>query len=198
MDFRITVYNKEYRNLFLNTEENLVVNQGRGYARGAEIFFKYTHKSFNTLFVYNFLNSKRKENEVLDLLRSPYEIDHSLTGIFTLKFRNASLGLRYSFARGLPFTPLLDREWDEESLIYEPLWGTPYSQRQPSYQRMDLNGSKNIKIKSTMVILYFGVTNLLNHKNVLRHVYSEDYSIRNNQYSIFGRSIFIGIYIPFF
>lgn len=198
MDFRITVYNKEYRNLFLNTKEDLVVNQGRGYARGAEIFFKYTHKYFNTLFVYNFLNSKRKENEVLDLLRSPYEIDHSFTGIFTMKFRNASLGLRFSFARGLPYTPLLDREWDEENSNYQPVWGTPFSQRFPNYQRMDLNGSKNIQLKNSMIILYFGVTNLLNHKNVLRHGYSDDYSVRNNQYSIFGRSIFIGIYIPFF
>lgn len=198
MDFRITVYNKEYRNLFLNSEEDMVVNQGHGYARGAEIFLKYTHKYFDTLFVYNFLNSKRKENEVLELLRSPYEIDHSFTGIFTMKFRNASLGIRYSFARGLPFTPLLGREWDEENLLYQPLWGTPFSQRHPSYQRMDLNGSKNIKLKKSMIVFYFGITNLLNNKNVLRHMYSDDYSVRNNQYSIFGRSLFIGIYIPFF
>ncbi|MCJ7773909.1 MAG: TonB-dependent receptor, partial [Desulfobacterales bacterium] len=198
MDFRITAYNKEYRKLFLNTEEDMVVNLGHGYARGAEIFLKYTHKYFDTLFVYNFLNSKRKENEVLELLRSPYEIDHSLTGIFTMKFKNASLGIRYSFARGLPFTPLLGREWDEENLLYLPHWGTPYSQHQRSYQRMDLNGSKNIKIKNNIVVLYFGITNLLNNKNVLRHMYSEDYSVRNNQYSIFGRSFFVGIYIPIF
>ncbi len=198
MDFRITVYNKEYRNLFLNTKDEMVVNRGHGYARGAELFLKYAHKYFDTLFVYNFLNSKRKENDVLELLRSPYEIDHSLTGIFTMKFRNASLGIRYSFARGLPFTPLLGREWDEESLHYSPLWGTPFSQRHQNYQRLDLNGSKNIKLKNSMVILYFGITNLLNNKNVLRHMYNEDYSVRNNQYSIFGRSIFVGIYIPIF
>ena len=198
MDFRITVYNKEYRNLFLNNEEDLVVNLGHGYARGAEIFLKYTHKYFDTLFVYNFLNSKRKENKVLELLRSPYEIDHSLTGIFTMKFRNSSLGIRYSFARGLPFTPLLGREWDEENRLYLPLWGTPFSQRHSNYQRMDLNGSKNIKLKKSIIVLYFGITNLLNNKNVLRYMYSDDYSARNNQYSIFGRSFFVGIYIPFY
>lgn len=198
MDFRMTVYNKEYRNLFLISEEDVVVNQGYGYARGGEIFLKYKHKYFDTLFVYNFLNSKRKENEVQELLCSPYEIDHSFTGIFTMKFRNASVGLRYSFARGLPFTPLLGREWDEEDLLYVPLWGTPFSQRHPNYQRMDINGSKNIKLKKSMIILYFGITNLLNNQNVLRHIYSDDYSVRNNQYSIFGRSIFVGIYVPFF
>ena len=198
LDFRLTVYNKEYRNLFLNTGEDKILNGGRGFARGAELFFKYTHKYFDTLFVYNFLNSKRKENDVTELLRSPYEIDHSLTGIFTIKFRNASLGIRYSFARGLPFTPLLGREWDEDNLQYSPLWGTPYSQRFPDYQRMDLNGSANIKIIKRMVVFYFGITNLLNNKNVLRFMYSDDYSVRNNQYSIFGRSIFVGFYFPIF
>jgi len=41
-------------------------------------------------------HSKRKENHVQSLARSPYEIDHSLTGIFKLKFENASIGIRYS------------------------------------------------------------------------------------------------------
>jgi hypothetical protein len=198
LDFRLTVYNKEYRNLFLFAEDGVADNQGKGYARGAEIFLKYSHRYFDTLFVYNFLNSKRKENEVPELLRSPYEIDHSLTGIFTMKFRNASLGIRYSFARGLPFTPLLGTAWDDENQLNLPLWGTPFSRRFPNYQRMDLNGSWNIGLKKSMLVLYFGITNLLNNKNVLRQTYSENYSVRNNQYSIFGRSLFVGIYVPFF
>ena len=69
-----------------------------------------------------------------------------------MKFRNATLGIRYSFARGLPFTPLLGTEWDEENLLFLPLWGTPFSQRFPNYQRMDLNGSKNITLKKITLL----------------------------------------------
>lgn len=197
-EIRATIYNKEYRNLFLNHDEGIINNDGHGYARGAEFFIKKKKKKYDAIFVYNFLRSKRKENYVQSLARSPYEIDHSLTGIFKLKFENASIGIRYSYASGLPFTPLLDREWDADGQVYLPLWGEPYSNRYPSYQRMDINGSKNFNFQNRLIVLYFGITNILNNKNILRYEYSDDYSIRKNRYSIFGRSVFIGIYIPFF
>jgi hypothetical protein len=198
LNIRLTVYNKEYRNLFLFSDSGAVTNEGRGYARGAEIFVKWSPMYLDALFVYNFLNSKRKENDVPVMARSPYEIDHSFTGILSIKFRIATLGIRYSFATGLPITPLMGREWDGSSGGYTPIWGEPYSQRLPSYQRLDINGSINIFLANRMIILYVGITNILNHKNILRHEYSADYSLRNNQYSIFGRSIFLGVYLPFF
>jgi len=197
-DIRMTLYDKEYRNLFLIDEEGKITSSGYGYARGAEFFLKKKKKRYDIIFVYNFLKSKRKENEVQFLARSPYEIDHSLTGIFKLKFDNTSIGIRYSYASGLPFTPLADREWDSTNQVYLPVWGEPYSRRFPSYQRMDINGSKAFNIYKRLVVLYFGITNVLNNKNILRYEYSDDYSTRKNIHSIFGRSIFVGIYIPFF
>ncbi|MEW6456770.1 MAG: TonB-dependent receptor, partial [Acidobacteriota bacterium] len=110
--FRITLYNKRYINLFL-FEGNRVTNNGYGYARGAELFTKRNRKSYDLIFVYNFLNSKRKEGGILSLARSPYEIDHSFTAIFTLKRGYDSIGIRWSYASGLPYTPSLGNEWDE-------------------------------------------------------------------------------------
>jgi len=63
---------------------------------------------------------------------------------------------------------------------------------------MNINGSKNFNFHKRLFVFYFGITNLLNRKNILRYEYSSDYSVRSNSYSIFGRSIFVGIYIPFF
>ena len=197
-DLRMTVYDKEYRNLFLNNEGGMVNNGGYGHARGAEFFVKRKKKKYDIIFVYNFLRSKRKENEVQSLVRSPYEIDHSLTGIFKLKFKNTSIGIRYSYASGLPFTPLVDIEWDDVSQAYLPVWGESYSKRFPSYQRMDINGSIPFNFRNNLIVLYFGVTNVLNNRNILRYEYNDDYSTRKNIHSIFGRSIFVGIYIPFF
>jgi hypothetical protein len=198
LDFRLTAYNKKYSHLFLTTSNNIITNGGHGYARGTELYLKLNKPKYDFLFVYNFLNSQRKENQVSSLARSPYEIDHSLTGIFTLKFKNTTLGIRYSFASGLPFTPLLGREWDAVQQIYSPVWGEPYLERFPSYQRMDINGSKTLILGKKQWIFYFGITNIFNRKNILRYEYSQNYSQRNNQYSIFGRSIFLGIYIPFY
>jgi hypothetical protein len=198
-NIRITAYDKEYRDLILQGPEGQSSeNSGRGFARGAELFVKRQGRKFDVLLVYNFLRSRRMEDEVRILAPSPYEITHSLTGIITLKGSRSSLGLRYSYASGRPFTPLLGREWDEVERVFLPLWGEPYSQRCPAYSRCDLNGTWNVNLGKQMVVLYFGVTNLFNSQNMLRYEYSDDYSVRNNATSIFGRTLFLGLYFPFF
>ncbi|MEE8604932.1 MAG: TonB-dependent receptor, partial [Candidatus Aminicenantaceae bacterium] len=80
MDLRVTLYNKQYWNLFLY-RDGMISSDGKGFARGAELFIKRKHHKYDAFFVYNFLSSKRKENEVLILTTSPYEINHSFTGI---------------------------------------------------------------------------------------------------------------------
>ena len=197
LDLRVTLYNKEYWDLFLY-QGTQINNEGLGFARGAELYIKRKHPRYDAFFVYNYLNSKRKEHEVLALATSPYEINHSFTGIFQYKFRTGTLGIRFSYATGLPYTPVIGNDWDENNNIYMPIWGNPYSQKYPSYQRMDINGSKNFNFHKRLIVFYFGITNVLNRKNILRYEYSSDYSVRNNSYSIFGRTIFVGIYIPFF
>ena len=197
LDLRVTLYNKEYWDLFLY-QGSQINNNGIGFARGAEFYFKRKHSKYDVFFVYNFLSSKRKEHDVLVLTTSPYEISHSFTGIFQYKFKTGTLGIRLSYATGLPYTPLAGREWDENNNVFLPIWGDPFSERYPSYQRLDINGSKNFTFYKQLFVLYFGITNVLNRKNILRYDYSSDYSVQSNSYSIFGRTIFVGIYIPFF
>ena len=197
LDLRVTLYNKEYWDLFLY-QGSRINNNGIGFARGAEFYLKRKHQKYDAFIVYNFLNSKRKEYDVPVLVTSPYEISHSFTGIFQYKFKTGTLGIRFSYATGLPYTPLIGKEWDEANNAFNPIWGEPFSQRYPSYQRLDINGSKNINFHKRLIVLYFGITNVLNRKNILRYEYSNDYSERSNRSSLFGRSIFVGIYIPFF
>jgi hypothetical protein len=198
LELRATLYDKEYRRLFLDFGGGRASNGGTGYARGAEFFLKTKGRAFEILFVYNFLDSRRKENEAPTLAPSPYEIPHSLTGIVSWKFKDGSLGLRYSTASGRPYTPLLGREWDPAAGGFLPLWGEPFSQRYPAYQRLDLTGSRSLRLLDKLVILYFGITNLLDNKNISRYDYGPDYSERKDQQSIFGRSLFVGLYVPFF
>ncbi len=193
---RITFYEKIYRNLFLK-EEDKITNGGYGYARGAEFFAKIDRKYYDFKFVYNFLNSKRKEEDTKTLSRSPYEIDHSFTIILNLKRKMDSLGIRFSYARGLPYTPLLGREWDDEEHLYRPVWGEAYSKRYPPFRRVDINFSKRLEIKKKLCFFYLGIGNIFNYKNTLRYEYTEDYSAERSVGSIFKRSIFFGILVMF-
>jgi outer membrane receptor for ferrienterochelin and colicin len=69
------------------------------------------------------------------------------------------------------------------------------SARYPSYSRIDLSGTKNLTVLKKMVVLYFGVTNLLDKRNTIRYDYASDFSGRLDQQSIFGRTLFLGIYV---
>jgi len=40
--------------------------------------------------------------------------------------------------------PIAGREWDSETQAYLPIWGPPFSERYPSYQRLDISGSKTL------------------------------------------------------
>lgn len=196
---RLAAYDKEYRSLFVEKAGSASLeNGGRGYARGVEVFIKHRGRKLDILGVYNFLSSKRMEGEVAVLAPSPYEITHSLTAVATIKGSRSSLGIRYSYATGRPYTPLEDRCWDDAEQRFQPVWGEPYSLRYPSYRRCDLNGTWTFTLGRRMVVLYFGVTNLFNAPNILRYEYSDDYSVRNNAASIFGRTLFLGMYFPFF
>ena len=195
LELRATIYDKEYRDLFAGPSPALLTNAGRGYARGAEVFVKIKSSGWDLIGVYNFLTSRRLENDVLDLAPSPYEIRHSGTAILSRKFKTGSLSIRFSAASGRPYTPLLERVWDAEEAAYTPIWGPAMSARYPSYSRMDFSGTKNLTVLKKLVVLYFGVTNLLDAHNTIRYDYASDYSGRLDQQSIFGRTLFLGIYI---
>jgi len=197
LDIRATAYAKRYRGLFVRFEDGSLAGSGNGFARGLELFAKVRRRRVDALVVYNHLVSRRRENTAAsEPVRSPYEIPHSLTAILNIELGTLNLGVRWSGASGLPYTPLLEGAPPETA--GEPEWGEPYSRRLPAYQRMDINGSLNVSLGGRLLVAYFGVTNLLGRKNVLRYTYDDGYSVRRNQYSIFGRSLFVGFYLPLF
>jgi hypothetical protein len=195
LEVRATVYDKEYRGLFLSGPAGETTNGGRGYARGAELFFKSKGSAWDFIAVYNYLSSRRLEGEVGELAPSPYEIRHAGTLIVSRKFKGGSLSARISAASGRPVTPLLGREWDAAEAAYDPVWGAPMSARYPGYSRIDLSGSQMVTIGKTAAIFYYGLTNVLDTANISSYDYGADYAERKDQRSIFGRTIFLGVYI---
>jgi len=197
-EFRATVYDKEYTRLYLVERDGTVSSGGSGFARGAELFGKITSARFDILAVYNFLSSKRRENDTPILANSPYAIAHSATLVGTWKFSGGSVGLRYSFSAGRPYTPLLGRIEESDGGGYLPVWGDPFSANYPAYRRLDFNGTVQFTFARRVIVVYYGLTNVLDAGNVLRYDYTDDYAGRIDQPSIFGRTLFFGLYVPFF
>lgn len=190
--FRLSIYNKEYRNLFLNEPE--LTDNGRGYARGFEIYYKKTNPKFDLMVLYNYLDSKRKEDDIVELVDSKYEATHSATVVLAWKHKDYSLGIRASYATGLPFTPVDYAVYNEEEDSYLPIFGESNSVRARNFVRIDLNGKKMWKTKKRLIILYFGIINIFNRKNIQNYEYNSSTGMMEPIYSIFKRSVHVGFY----
>jgi hypothetical protein len=78
-------------------------------------------------------------------------------------------------ASGKPFTPIAGSYFTPEG--YVPLYGAINSERLPLYERLDFSVSKSYSVgKRVSMIVFLGVTNAMNRKNVFAYAYSSDYS----------------------
>ena len=75
---------------------------------------------------------------------------------------------------------------------YEPVFGPINSQRASRYERLDLAVDVLTAAGRVPVVLFGGVTNVLNRYNVLAHAYSPDFSARRPVTSATPRALYVG------
>jgi hypothetical protein len=143
---------------------------------------------------YSWLDATRMDPDSDILARSPYDITHVVTVIadHTLPFNiDGSVAVRA--ATGKPHTPVIDARFDAARNIWEPVYGDPYSERLPSFRRVDASLSRLVPLGSTrMLVLFVAANNLLNRKNSYAYRYNADYTERTLVRSQFRRSIYFG------
>lgn len=204
---RIEIYYKDYDNLVIEDNELNFTNEGYGYARGVDVFFKQGELIKNKLsgwLSYSFLQSRRLQSrnlinqQVKELAPSPFDITHNFTivGKYSLSSR-LTLGLSYRYATGRPITPVIDAQRQPGFDFYLPVEGPVGSERLPSYQRFDSNLSYQLPFQKNFMVLYFAVSNLLNRKNVLDYDYSQDYQQRKPRKTNYSRFFYFGIVVNF-
>jgi CarboxypepD_reg-like domain len=187
--FRVESFYKHYRNLvkFGNTIDSPAGNEGRGDAKGFELFWRdnASIRSLDYWISYSFLDTKR------DYLDYPVEAtpsfaskhNFSIVAKYFVKEIKSQLGLTYSFTSGRPYN--------------NPNAGTFNGMRTPNYSDLSFNWSY---LPTTSVIIYWSCTNLLGRDNIFGY----EYSTVQNQDGIFNgrpirqaapRFLFIGIFI---
>ena len=111
----------------------------------------------------------------------PYEYDKpvviNLVGNYQLN-TDWTLGLRWRFQSGQLVTPLEAAVPDSEIPgLYNPIYGSPYSERLPAYHKLDFRADRRINLSRSELDVYFEVLNLYNRDNVVGYRYKNaDYS----------------------
>jgi hypothetical protein len=187
--FRIETYYKRYVDLikFVNGNATELSNNGSGYAKGIEVFWRDNESLRNVDYwvSYSLLDTKRNYLHFPHAATPNFASKHNLSVVYKHFVRQikSQLGFTYSLASGRPF--------------YNPNSNNFNGDRTPRYEDLSFNWSY---LPRPYIIVYFSCTNLLGRDNI----FSYEYSNQLNEEGFYnGRAIrqpanrflFIGIFI---
>ncbi|MEM6646786.1 MAG: TonB-dependent receptor [Bacteroidota bacterium] len=206
--FRTEAYLKPYSRLLLDHPTLNWTNDGRGYARGVDVFLK--HGAFLRTRVsgwvsYSFLQSERRQSRqqagvwTYEDAPSPFDITHNLTVVGKVRvvgFLNVGIMLRS--ASGRPITPINGGVLAEGADYYLPLEGAIGSDRLPSFHRADLQISYYYPFGRHNAVFYLSASNVLNRANVTGYTYNQDYTERTAERTNYRRLLYFGATVTLF
>jgi hypothetical protein len=187
--FRVEGYYKTYADLikFENGNPFVLTNEGSGYARGVELFYRdnKTIRNADYWISYSFLDTER------DYLNTPYAVTplfasaHNFSVVYKhfVSRLKTQFGATYSFTSGRPYNNPNEDKFNNG--------------RTKSYQDLSVNISY---LPKPHLIVYFSCTNLLGRDNIFGYEYS---TTQNNEGFYNSRAIrqpaprfvFLGVFI---
>ena len=183
---KVACYYKKLADLITQTEDDRrYLNQGRGFARGAEIFLKHEiGERFFGWLSYAYSRSRRQDAPSEPERLYSFDQTHvaTLTGSYKLT-PMWEIGAKWHYSTGTPYTPITCAEVNKfyhpktgETRCIVPTYGEINSERIPSFHRLDVRINKSFIFDRWQMALYLEVLNLYNRKNVLTIDYNDDYS----------------------
>ncbi len=173
------------------------VSAGRGYVRGFDISI---HKKLSKHGLYGMINYSYSYSRftALEGGEKPGAFDptHQFTLISGYEFASDWLvGFKFKYAGGRPYTPI---DENASRLVGRGVFATDNfnSERYPYYMRIDLRLDKKTDFKSTTIIGYIEIQNILNRDNIFSYFWNED---KNELGTIYQWSFFVvgGVSIQF-
>ena len=202
---RLEIFEKTYNDLITLHEigctnsilcPNTLSNQGHGYSKGFEMFWRYDQKDNegvgqDIFFTYSYLDSKRTFKEYLTQIRPSFASEHKVTFSYNNTFYLKDGKSRFSTSLALTGTSGFP--------YYNPLNNIQYTS--DPYFSLDVGGSYLPDIGNGFLVLFFNISNPLGYRNSFGYQYiGYDYAalpqpIEKLPSSL--RSVFIGCFMFF-
>jgi hypothetical protein len=185
--FRVEAYWKPYQNLVRFLPNQTLDNQGGGYARGIDLFWRdrKTIQGLDYWITYSFLDTRREYRDFPQEATPDFITPHTFNVVANYRFKVISLrlGLSYTFASGRTyFNPNADAFLEDTA---------------PAYHNLNLNASYLTHIKGHFTVLYASVRNPFGFNQVFSYRYSEDGRIRRPVVPASDWSFFLGMFVSF-
>lgn len=190
---RVEAYYKDYQHL-VREQGNVYdpnsyrfsylppLNNGHGYAKGAELFWrdKKLIKHLDYWISYSYIDTRRLYKNFVAEATPTFISDHNLNVIakYWLPKINSQVNMTYGYASGRPY--------------YNPNSSNFLADRTSDYHNLSVTFNWLTNVKKWFTVVYAGVDNVTNRKNVFGYRYSTDGKSRFAQYPAIFRSVFVG------
>jgi outer membrane receptor protein involved in Fe transport len=160
-------------------------NTGRGRIYGGEFMIRYrpANSRFFGWIAYTLSRSERASSKSEDLHLFEWDQTHILSALGNVKLgRGWSIGSRFRYVTGAPYTPYLGGVLDLDAGAYSPVTGsTPFTARLPAFHQLDLRVDKTWEFSRMKLMAYLELRNTYNRRNAEGKNYSYDYAQSANQ-----------------
>jgi vitamin B12 transporter len=196
---RVEAFRKDYRDLVTQNGTSFYANEGFGYARGVDVFVQGSYRDVSGWISYGYLDSRRKELDDPREVTASYGVRHSLTLVSKVQATSKlQVGAKLNMSSGRPYTPIVGAVWDPTRNLWQPIEAENNSGHLPAYHRLDMRLTRLFSLpaaghlpESSVCVFYIEAMNVLNTRNVLDYVYSEDYTQRRASDSYFSRRMLV-------
>ncbi|GMV15344.1 MAG: membrane protein [Polyangiaceae bacterium] len=153
-------------------------NTGSGRAFGAELLLRYkADDRFFGWVAYTLSRSERRAADSEPTHLTQWDQTHVLTTLASYDLgRGWTLGARWRYTSGSPYTPAEAAVYDADAGAYQPSYGDTYSGRTPAFHRLDVRADKTWTFSDWKLSAYVDVQNAYNRKNPEGRAYNYNYS----------------------
>ncbi len=180
--FRVEAYYKDYDQLVRQTGEQLFNNQGLGFSKGIDVFWR-DQKSIPGLtywISYSLIDAQRLYRDFPAQATPNFVSTHTLSLIGNYQFTpRTRLGMGYSYASGRPYFNPNNPEFLADRTI--------------PYHNLNVSGSYLTTLFGNFTVIYASLRNPLGIRQVFGYRYSEDGAVRSPIEPASTWSFFAGI-----
>lgn len=199
---RWEAFYKKYDQLIKTSGDNFfqtaVNNNGNGYAKGVELFWrdKKTFKNIDYWISYSYLDSKRNFMNYPLKIQPGFASEHTLSAVakkFVIDWKTG-FNLSYTYAKGRPYYDIISPNNGNLNIIRNQGRLKDYNALNFSVNYLPNLGKKDSK---AFTVLVLSVSNILGNKNVFGYNFSND-GLRNSAVvPPINTLVFVGAFISF-
>lgn len=199
---RFEAFYKNYDELIKTSGNNFfqtaVNNDGKGYAKGLEIFWrdKKTFKNIDYWISYSYLDSKRDFMNYPFQLQPSFASKHTLSAVakkFVMEWKTG-FNLSYTYAKGRPYYDIISPEGENINFIRNQGRLKDYNALNFSVNYLPNLGKKDSK---AFTVLVLSVSNILGNKNIYGYNFSNDGLRSSAVVPPVNTFVFVGAFISF-